>query len=177
MEDIIESKLTNCLLTRKSKILEKWTNLILDRYQSEGVRFFTDVNDPFRNPVGTKTKSGAEWILTEILGPMNESQLEERLSKIIMIRSIQELTAAEATSFLLMLKTVIEEELKLDEYSGIATSEVLEIFGRIDKAMLMAFDIYMANRERISQIKINEIKKKYTFMNMDKVPKGKLKED
>ncbi len=171
LEVIIDSKVANSLLLRKEIILEKWIKLILDGYQAEGARFFTENDNPFQNPVGTKTKSESELILSQILGEMDLAVLEISLEKIIKIRAIQEFSASEAVSFLFFLKQVINEELKADECKDIQTADVLIIHERIDKTILMAFDIYMNNRERISQIKINEIKKKFTFVNMDRKPK------
>ncbi len=177
LEVIIDSKVANALLLRKEIILEKWIKLILDGYQAEGARFFTENDNPFQNPVGTKTKSESELILSQILGEMDLVLIEESLDKIIKIRAIQEFSASEAVSFLLFLKNIISEEIKADECKDIQTSDVLTIYERIDKIMLMAFDIYMNNRERISQIKINEIKKKFTFVNMDRKPRRNNTED
>jgi len=169
----MELKLTDTLLARKEIILEKWIKLILNGYQSEGARFFTENNDPFHNPVGTKTKSESELILSQILGEMDFSELGKSLDKIIKIRAIQEFSASEAVAFLFLLKNVIGEEIILDEYKDVHIIDVLDVYARIDKIMLLAFDIYMNNRERISQIKINEIKKKFSFVNMDRIPKRK----
>ena len=171
----MESKLINTLLIRKEILLEKWIKLILDGYQNEGARFFTENENPFQNPVGTKTKSETELILSQILGEMDSASLEESLEKIIKIRSIQEFSASEAVSFLFLLKNIIGEEINADEYMDIQTTDILNIYARIDKVLLMAFDIYMNNRERISQIKINEIKRKFSFVNMDRKPKGNNK--
>lgn len=173
LEVIIDSKLINALLLRKEIILDKWIKLIFDGYQSEGARFFTENDDPFHNPVGTKTKSGSELILSQILGEMDFAEIEKSLEKIIKIRAIQEFSASEAIGFLFLLKNIIGEEIKLDEYKDVQIIDVLDVYARIDKIMLLAFDIFMNNRERISQIKINEIKKKFSFVNMDRIPKGK----
>ncbi|MCP4706811.1 MAG: hypothetical protein GY865_19610 [candidate division Zixibacteria bacterium] len=169
----MESKLINSLLSRKDIILDKWIKSILDGYQFEGARFFTENDNPFHNPVGTKTKSESELILSQILGDMDLAILEKSLEKIIKIRSIQEFSASEAVSFINLLKQVIDDEINSEEFKDIPNSDILNVFARIDKVILMAFDIYMYNRERISQIKINEIKKKYSFVNMDRVPKSK----
>ena len=171
MEDIIEPKLINTLLSRKEIILERWIRLILDGYQTEGAKFFQENNDPFRNPVGTTIKSETELILSQLLGEMDITLLEESLDKIIRIRSIQEFSASEAISFLFLLKHVISEEIKSDDYKDLQMANILDVYVRIDKIILMAFDIYMKNREQISRIKINEIKRRYTFVNMDRKPK------
>lgn len=171
MEDIIESKLTNHLLIRKEIILDKWIKSILDGYQSEGAKFFSKNENPFQNPVGTNIKKETELMLSEILGEMDKDVLGASLEKIIKIRSIQDFSASEAVSFIFILKSIIADELNSEEYKDITIVDVLNIYTRIDRVLLMAFDIYMHNRERISQIKINEIKKKYSFVNMDRKPK------
>jgi len=160
MEDIIEPKLINTLLSRKEIILEKWIELILVGYHAEGAKFFGENNDPFRNPVGTTIKGETESILSQLLKEMDSG-----------IRSIQEFSASEAVSFIFLLKQVISEEIITDNYKDIDAIDILDIYARVDKIVLMAFDIYMQNREQIFNIKINEIKKRSTFVNMDRKPK------
>lgn len=164
-------KFISTLLSRKEIILEKWIKLILDGYQTEGAKFFQKNDDPFQNPVGTTIKSETELILSQLVGEMDITLLKESLNKIIRIRSIQEFSASEAISFLFLLKQVISEEIKLDNYKDIHTNDILDVYDRIDKIILITFDIYMKNREQIARIKINEIKKRYTFVNMDRKPK------
>jgi len=173
----MDSKVANALLLRKDIILEKWIKLILAGYQTEGARFFTENDNPFSNPVGTKTKSESELILSQIMGEMDITKLKDSLEKIIKIRSIQEFSASEAVSFIFFLKKVIGEEIKSDELKNIEIADVINIYNRIDITVLIAFDIYMNNRERISQIKVNEIKRKYSFVNMDRTPKRSNGED
>jgi len=171
MEDIIEPKLINTLLSRKEIILEKWIELILVGYHAEGAKFFGENNDPFRNPVGTTIKGETESKLSQLLKEMDSALLEKSLDKIIRIRSIQEFSASEAVSFIFLLKQVISEEIITDNYKDIDAIDILDIYTRVDKIVLMAFDIYMQNREQIFNIKINEIKKRSTFVNMDRKPK------
>lgn len=142
------------LLDKKKIILERWVDLIIDCYPSEGGKFFRDTADPFRNPVGAAIQKETMILYEQLTGAMNEEIINKSLENLIKIRSIQDLTPSQAVSFVFFLKQAITEESALDG------EESLEIHSRIDKLALMAFDIFMNCREKIFQIRVNEIKKR-----------------
>ena len=89
-----------------------------------------------------------------------------RTNSIIRIRSIQDFTASQAVAFTFKLKDVIREELagKMQGRPADAQSrlrEELHAFEtRIDELSLLAFDVYMKCREKLYEIRTNEIKKR-----------------
>ena len=57
-----------------------------------------------------------------------------------------------------MLKTVIRDELKNVPNEPGNINDLFEIESRIDKSALIAFDLYMKCREKVYQIRLNEVK-------------------
>jgi hypothetical protein len=91
---------------------------------------------------------------------MDADQLARHLEKIIQIRSIQDFSPSQAVVIIPLLKKTLREEIKR---SGIEIDQVMEewfdLESRIDQLSLVAFDIYTKYREKIYEIRINEIKK------------------
>lgn len=169
----MDQSLNNLLLTRKDEILVKWVNLIFDDYQSEGAKFFKEQKDPFKNPVGGTISRETTKLYDQLLGAMDVDIINRSLDNIIKIRAVQELSPTEAVSFIYLLKDVIAEELLDVEEIEFQTPALIEIFDKIDQMTKNAFDIYMNNREKIGQIRINEMKKRFAFIDINKMPKKK----
>ena len=165
--------LINMLLTRKKEIHEKWVNLIFDDYQSEGAKFFREHKDPFINPVGGIISKDTMVLYDQLLGTMDTAAINQSLDNIIKIRAIQELSPVEAVAFLYQLKEVIIGELDDGDFVKATTADLIEIFDRIDRLTKIAFEIYMNNREKINQIRIHEMKKRFALIDINKVPKAK----
>jgi hypothetical protein len=70
---------------------------------------------------------------------------------------VQDFTPSQSTSFVYLLKTIVRQELAKDKKSSVSQDSLLELDTRIDQVALMAFDIYMECRERLHQIRINEV--------------------
>jgi hypothetical protein len=68
---------------------------------------------------------------------------------------VQDFLPSQAVFFMFMLKDVVREELATN--GGVLPAETAEFEAAIDRAALQAFDIYMACRERLFQIRIREL--------------------
>ena len=88
---------------------------------------------------------------------MNEQKLRDSLDKIIRIRAIQEFSPSQAIGIIPFLKKVVKEELVSEVKENGNLGELNELESRMDKLTLMSFDIYMACREKIFEIRIHEI--------------------
>jgi len=161
-------KLSTFLSAKRSVILEKWFEEILDTYPSATSSFLKKQNDPFTNPVGQNILHGIEGLFDELLHWVRPDKASPFLDNIIRIRAIQDFTPSQAISFIFSLKKVIREELKNDpglnsiqNNSGLENriaEELLTLEDKIDGLALLAFDIYMKCREKIYDLKANEVK-------------------
>ena len=165
--------LNNMLLTRKKDLLNKWVNLIFDSYHAEGAKFFREQGDPFKNPVGGTIKNETEIVFDQLTGIMDTDILNKSLTNIIKIRSIQEFTPSEAVSFLFQLRDLIGEEISSDATLQIEHNEWLKLNRDIDTIISLAFNIYMDSREKLNSIRINEMKKRFAFVDIRPTRKEK----
>jgi hypothetical protein len=156
-------RLKNLLLEKKSTILERWFDVILETYPAETSRFLKTQKERFANPVGHAILEGIEGVFDETLNGINPERVSPFLDNIIRIRAVQDFTPSQAISFIFLLKSVIREELKNDpefnsgRENGIA-QELLELDSKIDELAFLSFDIYMKCREKIYELRVNELK-------------------
>ncbi|WP_406676481.1 RsbRD N-terminal domain-containing protein [Moorella sp. ACPs] len=148
------------LTKRKSTILQKWYQRILDSYPAETARFLREEQDPFANPVGTTIYHGLEGLYEEILAGMDAGRVRSYLDSIIRIRAVQDFSPSQAVAFIFQLEHVLKEELAGEIQEKGLSLEELET--RLEELALLAFDIYMQCREQLWEIKIEEIKNRTT---------------
>ncbi|KYH32406.1 RsbRD N-terminal domain-containing protein [Neomoorella mulderi] len=144
------------LTQRKSAILQKWYQRILDSYPAEAARFFKEEQDRFANPVGTTIYQALEGLYEEILQGMEAGRVRACLDSIIRIRAVQDFSPSQAIAFIFQLKHVLKEELAGEIREKGLSLEAVE--ARLEDLALLAFDIYMQCREQLWELKVMEIK-------------------
>jgi hypothetical protein len=149
-------QLKDLLAEKKKAILEKWFDLILKSYPGDTQRFWRRDKDRFSNPVRYLISEGIEGIF-EVLLEGKEEEISSFLDKIIRVRAVQDFSPSKALVFIFQLKKAIREELG-DKALGVA-EELKRFEERIDGSALLSFDIYMQCRERVYEIRVNEIKR------------------
>ncbi len=152
--------LIELLLHRRAAIAERWLDKTLATYPPNAVEFFKRERDQFANPVGQTLSTGIDAILNILLEGMDPPELCRHLEDIIKIRSVQDLTPAKAVGFVFLLKDAIREELG-DELQGAAMlAEWRNFEAQIDQTTLFGFDVYVKCREKIYEIRVDEVKRR-----------------
>lgn len=152
-------KLKNLLLDKKSAIVKKWLNEFYDSYPVGTSKFLKGQQDRFLNPVGYTFSQAIEGLFDEIiLSDSVSEKLLVLLDDIIRIKAVQSPNPSEAVFFIFLLKNVIRKELKKVIKGEQLFEEMQLIESRIDEIALLAFNIYMKCREKIYDIRVNEVK-------------------
>lgn len=149
------------LSQKKKAILRKWFDLVLETYPEEAAQFLSKEKDPFGNPVGSAIREGIEELFEELVKGPDRTRVSSFLERMIKVRAIQDFTPSQATSFVFQLKKVVRQELERERGDKNIATQLLEFESRIDTLALIAFDLYVTCRERIYEIKTNEIKNRY----------------
>ncbi len=149
--------LKNLLLQKRSPIVKKWRDVILQTYpeQSQG---FLKKKDPFGNPVGCTISEGIESLYDALLEDSGSDKISEALDSIMKVRAIQDFSPSRAVGFVFGLKKVIREELGNEILQNGSHEEWAAFDARIDGLGLLGFDIYANCRQKISDIRVNEVK-------------------
>ena len=142
----------------KNLIVSRWIERILSTYPAESSRFFKGEQDRFANPVGAIIREEAPALLEAVWNALDPAELRESLDRVVRVRAVQEFAPSEALAFLFDLKQVIREVVAETEGLRLAPDELEALDIRVDRLALLAMDIYVECRERIFEIRVNEIR-------------------
>jgi hypothetical protein len=159
--------LRGLLEEKKSSVVKKWVHAIFESYPADSSNFFQKQQDRFLNPVGNTISEGVQDIFDEFLQDPNSEKIFPILNDIIKIKAVQNFPPSTALSFLFLLKEVIREEVESEIRIKQLAEELTEFEAQIDKLILLSFDIYMKCRERIYEIKADEVRR-MTFRLLQK---------
>ena len=158
--------LRDVLRGREGELAERWLAAILASYPADAADFLRRERDEFANPVGQTLARETRAILRALLGDGTGpggahagAELRARLEPIVKIRSIQGLGAAQAVSLFYQLKTAVRGVLDPELGDARMLHELLELELEIDTLALWAFDIFMGCRDRLCEIRVNELKR------------------
>ena len=146
------------LLKRKSVIRKKWFDYVINDYPADSSDFLRKQKDRFLNPVGQTLLENINGLFDEIVLDPTSERLYPHLNDIIKIKAVQNFSPSKAVSFVFLLKRVVREELESDIEKNKLAEELKSFEMQLDNIALLAFDIYMKCRERIYDIRVNEIK-------------------
>ena len=150
--------LQQLLQQRKSAILKRWFDVILSTYPPQTQISLKKSTNRFANPVAHEISRGIEGIFDQLLSGERVEEASPFLDKVIRIRAVQELSPSEALAFMFELKRLVREEVS-DSLTDTTFPEDLWSFERqIDALGLLSLDVYMKCREKIFELRVNEVK-------------------
>jgi hypothetical protein len=150
--------LSAALANRRSAVVRRWLERLLEAYPESTTRFLSEEKDPFRNPVGHTLHEGLEALFDGLLQPAETASLAPVLDGIVRIQAVQDFTAGQAVAFPFLLKQILRTEFAADVRRH--SDELALLEARIDELALLAFDLFMKCREQVYALKVNETKRR-----------------
>lgn len=150
---------------KKDDILARWFDLTLATYAPETAVLWKKQKDPFANPVAHRFRIGMSGILDELAasgGTPSAAVYEPFLDEIIRVRAVQDFTPAQAVAFIYLLKQACRDVLWEDVSENGRFTELFELESRIDVLGLISLDIYCKCREKLFQLRIDQINTQYS---------------
>ncbi|MDY6820717.1 MAG: hypothetical protein SVN78_03725 [Deferribacterota bacterium] len=146
-------------LDKKNKILDDWFNHLISHYDDNKLDYLEKERDPFLNPVKYIFKSALGSIFSYIFEDEELDLVSQDIEKLIKLLALNGPKASEVLGLFVFFKQHINAlfmssfslEEKIDEYN-----EITNIF---DNLLLKIFDMYVQCREKIYEIRVNEIKR------------------
>jgi len=171
--------LQELLRKKRDGIIDTWFNLVLELFPSDSSQFLKNQKNKFSNPVGNTISSELSIVFDEIAENRKTEKLLDSLEKIIKIMSIQNLSPSEGIEFTFLLKKAIRSEIKQELESGQFYSELMEFESRVDTLAGLAFNLYVESREKIFEIRVNEIKARSNRLieRLNLIASGKKSQD
>ena len=151
-------ELVKQLAQKKSAIIKMWFEKVINTYPIDTAQFLKNQKDPFANPVGQNSLQSLQDIFDLALGGFDPTTARSLIDPIIRIRAIQDFKPSEAVGFMFELKSIIRETVTVDAKERQNLEDLNALDRRIDQLSLLAFDIYMQCREKILDLKANEMR-------------------
>jgi hypothetical protein len=148
------------LTEKKPAILGRWLKMIFESYPPETAIFLRKEKNRFDNPVGYRISEGLEGLYHALIQDLDRERVLYFLDEIIRIRALQNFSPSQALAFIFFLKNVIREELADEIRKENLGGEIQELESRIDGLALLGFDVYTQRREKIYEIKADEMKRR-----------------
>ena len=146
------------LSQKKSAIIQAWFEKVVNTYPIDTAQFLKNQRDPFANPVGQNSLQSLRKMFEFALDGFDRKTAQPLIDPIIRIRAIQDFTPTQAVRFIFDLKKIIREMAAVDAKDGQSQKTLQILDDRIDELGFLAFDIYMQCREKIYDLKANEMR-------------------
>lgn len=148
--------LKDLLVNKKSVVVNKWVDSALESYPTDTSNFLRNNQNRFTNPIGYNLSTGLEKILDGLFQDLDMEELIPPLDNIVRVTAVQGLSASQALRFLFSLKRIVRD---VAGAAAVENHEELDILdARVDALVLAAFDIFMKCREKIYEVKADEMK-------------------
>jgi hypothetical protein len=161
------------LTQNRETIVKRWTRQVFDTYPSDTSSFLESQRDRFANPVGYTISTDISNLFDQLTGEMDREKILVSIDNILKIRALQDFSPSQAVEFCFALKRMIRKMLMKSSPDKDMLADLLEFESRIDSLALFAFETYMNCRERIHQIRTDEIKKR-SVQVADRCDKGDI---
>ncbi len=159
--------LKNC----RDEIVALWIERTLQGYAGDAGRFLMHERDQFRNPAGLTFRESLPALYEALLSGGPISSAVRALDAVIRLRAVQDFSAAQAVSFVFLLKEILREMASREDCRDAIPTDLTAFERRIDELALLAFDLFMKCREQIWDIRARELSRR-TYVR-DKLTSGK----
>ncbi|MFC1499571.1 RsbRD N-terminal domain-containing protein [Candidatus Zixiibacteriota bacterium] len=156
--------LDRLLREKKDQIVQQWVTYVLQTYPDEGARLFESEKDPFANPVGASVRNGVQMAFDALLEGEDAESISRHLSEIIQIRAVQQFSASEGLSFVFRLKDAVRDVLKEAAIDHDVANEWRDLDRKIDEMALASFDIHGEYRKQVYELRLNETKRRVSWV-------------
>jgi hypothetical protein len=162
------------LAQNRSAIVQKWFDRAVKTYPANSQKFIEEQKDQFANPVGSTILQGIEGLYAELLREMETEEVRKYLDPMMRIQAVQDFSPSQALAFIPSLKGIVREELTKEMQEMRVIEELSEFETRIDRLTLLAFDHYMKCREKIYEIRLEELRNRSVGV-MERIQKSEIK--
>ncbi len=159
----------------RQKVVNRWVDYTLSSYESSN--FFKSEKDKFSNPIGANTREALDRLFVLLSTNADLKEFIPPLEQIMKIRSVQDFTPSQAVAPLHGVKHIIRDVFEKDKETKELTTKLYDFEFSVDLMVLAAFDLYMESRERLYQVRIEEIRSGSHVLTDAKCPSKMVQPD
>jgi len=146
--------------TRQSAILDRWLGQVLDCYPPETAKMMKADQDPFSNPMAHQLARGLKALFSVIVEEQGTEAALAALDEVLRVMALQSFNPSRGLAFIFFLKQVVRQELARELEEVDLTQELADLDSTIDGLALLGFDVFMQRREKLYEIRMEEMKQR-----------------
>lgn len=147
---------------RSEELSQKWAELILGTYPPETQTVWRKNRDQFTNPVGCCILESTSRLIPLLLTWNDAEAVAKALDQIVKIRAVQDFSPSQALSFVFLFKKILRQEFVQELSAKGELEDLLRFETRVDNLAVMAFDLYVASRDQVARMRVDEVKRAHT---------------
>lgn len=141
----------------RQELHKRWLESALAMYPEDSLQFLRNTEDRFKNPLGYSIAEMVSGVLELLQEGGLPEDLHSHIFPVVQIRAVQGASPSEALSFIGALKRTFRE---VSRKGGSFDRELSDGLDDISEALsLLSFDIYMQCREKLAEVKNEELKR------------------
>ncbi|MGF7184570.1 hypothetical protein GGQ84_000654 [Desulfitispora alkaliphila] len=149
----------------REAIISKWFHLMIDEYPDETVRAIKKEKDQFSNPVGHKIYKGIEEVYNMLLEKKDVQEINPLFDDLIRVKAVQDFAPSKAMGFIFVLKKIVRGHLEdKNQSEADYLGGLKQLDEKVENLGLKGFDIYTECRNKIYQLKVDELNRNYKMM-------------
>ena len=146
----------------RQEIVSEWVESVFATYPLETTGFLRTRNDPFTNPVAHMTREAGYTLYDAMAGEDTEPDtVRAALDRFIKLRAVQKFNPGESMAVFYLMKPLLRKKILPEMRTGGQLDEYLEMESRLDTLALLAFDMYVNNRDLLAESRIREIRNQH----------------
>lgn len=158
--------LTEFAKENKEVLLQKWVDVFYNAYPLGSTGFVRTSTDEFTNPIGLITQKSLDVLFDAVIGlDVEPKAVHDALDKLIQLRAVQDMSPSKAVGPLAQIKLILKQDpfqacLKENKDSrrlSFLFEDFFIVEARVDSLILMALDLYSRDREKIFNLRVEEI--------------------
>ena len=156
----MESVVSTSFVNNKRNILDEWYKcMVSSLYNNDETNYIMNEKDSFINPSAFILKN----VLADIFGYLFEKteldKINGSLEKFTKLLALKGTDTEKILGPLFLLKSKIVANVESLYLSDKGYSEITKILSCFDRVILKIFDFYLKAREKIYEIRVNEVKR------------------
>ena len=148
-------KLSGFISDNLDALAGSWLDAIVGTYHEDAAGFIKGKEDRIHNPMGYAIREMVDAVLGCLARGCEGQELDSAMFPVIQMRAVQEFSPSEAVSFIILLKDAVAGMARKEADEGL----MLELHEAVLGLLSRAFDLYSGCRERLSEIKQEELKR------------------
>ncbi|MCG8335852.1 MAG: RsbRD N-terminal domain-containing protein [Proteobacteria bacterium] len=131
----------------------------MEAYPTEALGVLKRKKDQFANPLSHIISKNIELLFDELLKGVDAKRTSPILAEIVRIKAVQDFSPSEALQFIFDLKSVLfDHKDETTEGEAMPYDQIRPMEQEIDNLAKLGFNIYVECREKLAEIRVNEIK-------------------